>query len=109
MKPELFLLFALGVSSTSACANYRFCHCYDSDGSPNNKATATVCFWHAGPAYEGQLVYDIREYGTGTMNQECHATGRYDFNNCSWREDCQQAGATGDDSSCWCKPLELCD
>ena len=97
MKPELFLLFTLGASSTSACAWYFFCHCYNSDGLFNNTATATVCGW-----YGSGLVYATFIYGVTTGNEECFGAGMA-LNNCKWREHCQQVGATGDDSSCWCK------
>jgi hypothetical protein len=100
MKAGLFLLLALGASSTSACSDFAFCHCQNSDRSFNNTATATVCGWYR-PEF-GQMVYATINHGLGTKNQECtevHST----WNNCKWREHCQQAGATGDDSSCWCK------
>ena len=100
MKLELFLLFALGAPSTSACAWYKFCHCYDNDGLFNNTAT-TVCDW-----YGSELVYATFTYGAATGNEECFESSS-NFNNCKWREHCQQVGATGDDSSCWCK--DECD
>ena len=106
MKPARFLLFALGASSASACAWYSFCHCYDSDGVPDNKATETVCGSHY-----GALQLNQREYGRDTSYTECISAighGPY-WNNCYWREDCKSAGATGTDSSCWCKlPIGYC-
>ena len=95
MKLKIFLLFTLEASSASACKFYKACHCYDSDGSPNNTATDTICGWQ-----KGRLQYDITEYGSDTTYQECFYTSGQPFWNCQWREQCQQVGATGDDSSC---------
>ena len=60
-------------------------------------ATATVCDW-----YGLLLVYATEEYGPHTINKECLAVGP-PFSNRKWREHCKEAGATGDDSSCWWK------
>jgi hypothetical protein len=96
MKPELFLLLALGASSTSACGVYAFCHCTNSDGSYDNSATKTVCGW-----YGRQLVYATKNNGPSTQDQECFEIGT-PFSNCKWREHCIDAGAKGADSNCWC-------
>jgi len=103
MKLELFLLFAFGASSTSACAYYTHCHCYGSDGTPNNTATSTVCDLYKVPKSDPELHPDTFEYGPDTTYQECEQKGATNFYNCVWREQCQRAGATGGDSSCWCK------
>lgn len=102
MKLELFLLFALGVPSTSACSYYTRCHCYDSDGTPNNAATKTVCDLYKVLPYKPRLQYDTYEYGPNTIYQECAFSGSI-FKNCIFKEQCQWAGATGGDSSCYCK------
>lgn len=100
MKAGLFLLLALGASSTSACTHYAYCACTNSDGSYDNAHTATVCKGYG--AERGQLVRATIKHGDDTQNQECmevHNT----WNNCEWREKCNNAGATGYDSTCWCK------
>jgi hypothetical protein len=100
MKAGLFLLLALGSSSTSACSHYDFCHCQDSDGSFDNAATGTVCGWYGSGL--GQMVYATHNYGPDTKNEECAVVASV-WDNCKWRKHCKDAGATGDDSSCWCK------
>ena len=106
MKPELFLLFALGVPSTSACAFYTHCHCYDSDGTPNNVATSDVCDLYRTPPSYPRLIYDTFEYGPNTEHKECEQTGAGEFYDCDWKDKCKKAGATGSDSSCWCKDCD---
>ena len=99
MKAALFLFLALGASSTSACASFVFCHCYDSDGTPNNNATESVCNTYGVLAH---VQNNTCEYGADTHYEECWMTG-FNFDNCEWRKECQNAKATGDDSSCRCK------
>jgi hypothetical protein len=94
MKATPFLLLALRVSFASACQHYKFCHCLDSNGNPDNNATTTIC---EGERHGASLQLDQYEYGDGTNNKECF-NGCFD--NCSWRRDCQSVGATGSDSSC---------
>jgi hypothetical protein len=96
MKLELFLIFALGAFSTSACDVFYFCHCYDGDGLYHNLATAAVCAWQG-----GELYYATYDNGPDTNNYECFDEWEQ-FSNCDWRDKCHQAGATGSDSSCWC-------
>lgn len=108
MKLALFLHFALGASSASACSWYVFCHCYDSNGLPNNGATKTVCGTHL-----GALRLNQREYGRDTAYTECVSAFGLGptWDNCQWREQCKDAGATGADSSCYCKflsPAGIC-
>jgi hypothetical protein len=97
MKVTLLALLALSTHA-SACASYNNCHCYDSDGKPNNGATQTLC-----NHYKGSMVPDESENGEGTSYMECEAQtfgGASSFENCDWRIRCQSAGATGNDSSC---------
>ena len=97
MKAMLFLLLALRASFASACAHYSYCHCMNSDGKPNNAATETVC--NGEGAGVGTLMTDTWDYGSSTTYKDCLAqAGCWD--NCSWRQDCQNAGATGSDSVC---------
>jgi hypothetical protein len=89
MKAAPFLLLALGAASAFACDTYYYCHCYDSDGSPNNAATTSVCtYW----------------YGASTANGldalECSIGDGMAMNNCDFRKLCGVAFATGSDSSC---------
>ncbi|KAI8246556.1 hypothetical protein K4K55_007796 [Colletotrichum sp. SAR 10_96] len=50
----------------SACASYNDCHCYDSNGVPNNGATKSVC-----DHFGGSMIKAEREYGASTTYQEC--------------------------------------
>ncbi|KAH8745768.1 hypothetical protein BGZ57DRAFT_214131 [Hyaloscypha finlandica] len=100
MKAGLFLLLALGASSTLACSNYAVCYCQTSDGKFDNTATKTVCDGYG--KERGQLVYATIHYGDDTNNQECLEVHSR-WNNCEWRRRCTDAGATGSDSQCWCK------
>jgi hypothetical protein len=95
MKVASFLLI-LGASLASACSHYGSCHCFDSDGTPNNAATTSVCYSYNG---QGSLQNDTTDYGDSTPYLECYANEGC-WQNCNWRRHCQGAGATGDDSSC---------
>ena len=104
MKAVLFLLLALGASSATACSDYYWCHCDDSDGTPNNDATTAVCSGYFSPA-PPSMVNDTYDYGDSTTYLECEAHGGSNsgtWNNCVWRRHCQNVGATGD-SNCHCK------
>ncbi|KAF6514231.1 hypothetical protein HZS61_006487 [Fusarium oxysporum f. sp. conglutinans] len=97
MKVSLLALLALSTCA-SACASYSKCHCYNSDGKPNNDATQTVC-----DHFSGSMNPNVREYGEGTQYKDCEAKtfgGASSFDNCDWRRRCASAGATGADSSC---------
>ncbi|KAF5012684.1 hypothetical protein FDECE_1315 [Fusarium decemcellulare] len=97
MKFSLLSLLALSAYA-SACSIYNDCHCYNSDGKPNNDATQTVC-----NHFSGSMQLNTREYGANTQYKECEAKtfgGASSFDNCDWRRRCQSAGATGADSSC---------
>ncbi|KAL0940209.1 uncharacterized protein CTRU02_202972 [Colletotrichum truncatum] len=94
-----FLLTTLSLASAvQGCAIYKFCHCVNDDGKPNDAATSLTCT-------EGNL--ETKTEGD-TSYQECHLYKRHGFlnvkvtgnDNCKWRETCQQKGATGADSSC---------
>ncbi|KAF4304723.1 hypothetical protein GTA08_BOTSDO07498 [Botryosphaeria dothidea] len=89
------LAVALLPLAAQACANYKYCHCYDSNGVPNDRATKQVCDG-LGTAV-GNMI-DASKDSDGA--RECAATRDKNFNNCSWRQWCQLAGATGADSSC---------
>ncbi|KAK1961360.1 hypothetical protein LY78DRAFT_662179 [Colletotrichum sublineola] len=98
------VLLALAQSALG-CSTYTVCHCYNASGAPNDNATQTVC-----SRYEPGL--------TAYINRECHYIGPeketdgfitewYGMDNCEWRDLCKQAGATGPDSSCREKVLDL--
>ncbi|KAJ0360288.1 hypothetical protein COL154_007709 [Colletotrichum chrysophilum] len=97
MRVSAFLTLAFAAYA-SACASYNDCHCYDSNGVPNNGATKSVC-----DHFGGSMIKAEREYGASTTYQECEVKtygGASSFDNCDWRRRCQGAGATGADSSC---------
>ncbi|EXM04691.1 hypothetical protein NOF04DRAFT_18650 [Fusarium oxysporum II5] len=100
IKMKVSILGLLTLSAfASACASYESCHCYDSNGVPNNGATQTVC-----DHFKGGMEPNTREYGANTQYKECNVKtfggGASSFDNCDWRRRCQSAGATGADSSC---------
>ncbi|CAI0643661.1 hypothetical protein CGCSCA4_v005223 [Colletotrichum siamense] len=99
------MLVALS-KSVLACDGYLFCHCYNSDGKPNDAATQTVC-----NRYDTKLAKMIDANAWSDGAKECQYIGPegarigkywhpYGYSNCQWREMCQAAGATGTDSSC---------
>jgi hypothetical protein len=97
MKAALFLLLALGAASASACDNYIYCHCRNSDGSANNDATGDICNYFVGTqSYDGDIPGNECEVGSGPDNSF--------WSNCKWRIYCKILGATGSDSSCRAKP-----
>ncbi|KAF9776648.1 hypothetical protein IL306_005149 [Fusarium sp. DS 682] len=57
MKISILGLLTLSAFA-SACARYESCHCYDSNGIPNNGATQAVC-----DHYKGGMEPNTREYG----------------------------------------------
>jgi hypothetical protein len=97
MKAISFLLLALGAGSASACKQYRYCNCFDSDGQQNDYATGKAC---ADWSKEMYLVD-----GPGVGHKQCTSLRSADIgmDNCNWRVLCQDYGATGSDSSCWSK------
>ncbi|KAI3546471.1 hypothetical protein CABS03_13094 [Colletotrichum abscissum] len=90
------LVTVLSISITAqACSGYKYCHCYDSDGTPNDSATSTVC---TKAGYQTKYNSDLGHY-------ECYYYSETLFknigqSNCGMRERCIKAGATGKDSSC---------
>ncbi|KAI8281199.1 hypothetical protein K4K60_004350 [Colletotrichum sp. SAR11_57] len=114
--PVCLLLAALSATVT-ACDGYLFCHCYNSDGKPNDVATQTVC--DRFPKDQSKMI-DVNKWSDGA--KECQYAGpkftphdprrprgdvkAYGFGNCDWRVMCQAAGATGKDSSCRDTPPE---
>ncbi|TDZ68035.1 hypothetical protein CTRI78_v002579 [Colletotrichum trifolii] len=96
MKLGIILASLSLTSAVQACSVYQHCHCYNSDGVPNDTATAAVCkeFGELRDKTDGDRTY-----------KECYF---YKFNffgsqgigNCQMRKSCQIRGATGDDSSC---------
>ena len=101
MKAIRFLLLALGASSASACSQYSHCHCMNSDGNPNDAATKAVCNG------EGAGIGSIEPYKSGSDSYTDCVAQHGCWNNCSWRKDCYNAGATGSDSHCRvkCNPV----
>ena len=93
MKFSAFAIVLMPIAA-QACANYQFCHCYDSNGIPNYKATKQVCDGIG--AENGAMQGPSLQSNT----DECRAAIGKTHNNCSWRQWCQLAGATGADSSC---------
>ncbi|GME50721.1 uncharacterized protein CTRU02_13854 [Neofusicoccum parvum] len=94
MKLVTFLSVLLLQPLTAlACAHYNRCHCYDSDGKPNDEVTAGVC-----DANDGYLA-DASAASDGA--KECVISGNNSgWDNCAFRVACQKSGATGSDSSC---------
>jgi hypothetical protein len=85
MKAAPFLLLTLGAASAFACADYSYCHCYDSNGVPDDKATESVCInWYND---------DIG------ISSDC-VPSLGGINNCDFAKLCAVAFATGGDSSC---------
>lgn len=93
-------------TSALACDGYLFCHCYNSDGKPNDAATQTVCNRYA--SGQTQMI-DANAWSDGA--KECNYIGKdgerrgkfwhpFAISNCDWRVMCGEAGATGSDSSC---------
>ncbi|KAG7040025.1 hypothetical protein JMJ77_0010304 [Colletotrichum scovillei] len=66
------------------CANYKFCHCYDDNGMPNDLATNIIC--------PGNLELRME---FGVTFEECYYYKNY-FSSIR----CMAAGATGSNSSC---------
>ncbi|USP80829.1 hypothetical protein yc1106_08103 [Curvularia clavata] len=96
MKFSALALVFLPIAA-QACATYQYCHCYDSNGVPNDRVTEAVC---RGLGSNGAMV-NPGPKSDGA--RECQGQGDYRHSNCSWRQWCQLAGATGSDSSCRAK------
>jgi hypothetical protein len=88
MKATSFLLLALGAASASACHDYQYCHCYDSDGIQNDQATKAVC-----DQYRETYLVD----GPTAGHKQCTSDNNVQIrlNNCDWRLACQNNEATG--------------
>ncbi|TDZ19998.1 hypothetical protein C8034_v007437 [Colletotrichum sidae] len=100
------LVLVAFAKSALACDGYLNCHCYNSDGKPNDAATETVCKRYA--AGNAQMIVPS-DWSDGA--KECQYIGKegerrgkawhpFGFSNCQWRDMCGEAGATGADSSC---------
>jgi hypothetical protein len=98
MKAVSFLLLALGAASVSACSSYNFCHCDNSDSTPDNSATDAICSYFGNTATsdgnDPNNVYDVCPAGQNAYNSQ------FGWNNCLWRVYCKIKGATGGDSLC---------
>ncbi|RMZ68824.1 hypothetical protein GMOD_00002688 [Pyrenophora seminiperda CCB06] len=81
--------------ATQACATYQFCHCMNNDGVPNYSATKQICDG-LGPS-KGSMQGPSWQ----SSADECRAADGKSLDNCSWRQWCKLAGATGTDS--WCR------
>ncbi|KAK2042893.1 hypothetical protein LZ31DRAFT_555676 [Colletotrichum somersetense] len=91
------VLLALSQSALS-CSVYRSCHCYDSDGIPNDTATQTSCSRYS--ASDTDFTDSACQYiGPNTIGW-LKSTRYPGMSNCDFRELCTKAGATGSDSSC---------
>ncbi|TDZ36845.1 hypothetical protein CTRI78_v011231 [Colletotrichum trifolii] len=77
-------------AAAEACARYRYCHCYDSNGEYNKNATTKACEDAKGQM-QGEECYYYNEQMIGTPDA---------ISNCSFRKNCVIHGATGADSSC---------
>jgi hypothetical protein len=97
MKAVLFLLLALGASSTSACDHYSYWHCVGSNGVANDSATQSVC-----DSYGTLASTSTNPCGSDSGTKECSYTGG-SLSNCAWRVKCWDTGASGKDSNCRCK------
>jgi hypothetical protein len=100
MKLLLLVLFA---TATWACQyDYHYCHCTNSDGSPNDQATATVCTGDPPGYWEGENAI-LQPYIDDPLHHlECRVQDDlYDdlFDNCFFRMECNACGAMGD-SNC---------
>jgi hypothetical protein len=93
MKAISFLLLALAAASASACANYQYCNCLDADGQQNDKVTQTVC-------NEYKEASTVAGPGSGHLKCTSPNNVQIRLNNCEWRKECWNKGATGSDSSC---------
>jgi hypothetical protein len=89
------LTFVLLPLAAQACSQYQFCHCYDSNGIPNDAITKKVCDG-LGASIANMVDSSAKSDGA----RECKGVDDKAHNNCSWRQWCQLAGATGADSSC---------
>jgi hypothetical protein len=92
MKAMSFLLLALGAASASACHQYRFCTCLNSDGQQNDTVTGTACNDY------GKEMYLVP--GPSSGHQQCTSEHSADIgmDNCHWKKLCGYFGATGDSS-----------
>jgi hypothetical protein len=91
MKAVPILLFALGAAFASACDNYDYCHCLNSDSSPNDAATQRICDFTK-QDYGGGTITTVKSY------KECYMAGIAD--NCLWTDFCLIVGETGSYSDC---------
>ena len=93
-----WILLILPAFAAACSSNYDACHCYNSDTVPNNSATQLVC-----DGKQGKIRLNTKEYPDAKPGyKECIPADENSlwWNNCDWRRLCQQAGATGADSSC---------
>jgi len=88
MKLLVLLPFA---ATTWACANYQYCHCRNTDYSPNNAATTTICTGTPPGWFEG-LGGSLQNMDGGGV--ECVAPSDADlFVNCVVQDMCQACNA----------------
>ncbi|KAI1555715.1 hypothetical protein PtrEW4_012192, partial [Pyrenophora tritici-repentis] len=93
-------LFTLLPALSMACAVYDNCLCQNSDGSFNDDATQKACANFSG---NYDVFDDGRHYCAAAAIHAGAAGGAIlSFNNCRFRETCNNHGATGD-SNCWAK------
>jgi hypothetical protein len=90
MKAAQFLLLVLGAASTSACAQYQFCHCINSGGSANDAATTAAC---------NNVQGAIRQDPTNTFKECCGSPSNW-LSNVHFKQYCWIAEAIGDSESC---------
>ena len=95
-----WILLALPAFAAACSTGYQSCHCYNQNGMPDNEATQSICNekW-------GEMRLNTREYPNYIPGYfECSVTDNsteWTWDNCNWRKECEKAGATGLDSSCF--------
>lgn len=91
-----FLLLALGAASASACHQYRYCNCLNSDGQQNDDATGKAC-----TDYNHEM-YLVDGPVSGHVQCTSEHSAKIEMDNCHWKNLCGYFGATGDSSyGCW--------
>ncbi|KAK1974070.1 hypothetical protein LZ30DRAFT_694601 [Colletotrichum cereale] len=93
------------LAGADACAAFAKCHCYNADGLENPGATAAACAaTKIDPANSGagagSFITDVDADGITKCFAGVSNNIVYDVDNCIFRVNCANAGATGADSNC---------